>query len=95
MQQELEFTKVSEDSNIMVAEAVVNGDFNLHVEMVKSGKVIVSVSTVEGGKKAIKGVGDVGNDGVYDEDYDAIVYPKYVEVRTTSKVRVGYITEVS
>ena len=88
----LEFTKV-DGTNAMVAQAVVNGDFNLHVEMVQGGKVVVSVSTVADGKKAIKGVGNVSDDGVYDEDFDAIVYPKYVEIRTTSQVREGYITE--
>ena len=94
MQRELTFQKVSEDGNSMVAQTVVEGDWNVHVETVQKCQVVVSVSTVEDGKKAIKSVGVVGSDGVYDEDFDAIVYPKYVEIRTTSQVRAGYITEV-
>lgn len=89
---ELNFEQIG-DSGTYEAEATVNADFNLHIEMAKSGWVILSYSTVENEGYSVKDSCNVGADGVYDEDFDAIVYPKYVKVRTTALPKKGYITE--
>lgn len=90
----LEFTEIG-TSGQYEAEATVNADYNLHVEMAKSGQVILSQTTVQGESEAVKAVGSVGADGVFDEDFDAIVYPKYITVKTTALPKKGIITEIS
>ena len=91
MVQELNFTKI-EGGHGYEAFAAVGNDFNIHLERINTGSVTLYQSTVEDGKKAIQfhlsSAGDV-----WEEDFDNIVYPKFLRIVSSSMVRKGYITE--
>jgi hypothetical protein len=73
-----------------VADAIVNSDFNLHLEKEQIGLVSVYVSTVDSANK-VKAYET--SDKIIDYDFDGIVYPKYVTVCSIKPVTSGVITE--
>ena len=77
------------------AKAEVNADFNIHLEIGKEkpSYIHVYVSTVSDGQPALVFVGNASE--VFDRDFDAIVYPKYVTVITKEPVLRGVITEAT
>lgn len=90
---DLIFTK-TEDGRFE-ARHTVNADFNVHVEIHKGTpcSLVVNVSTVEDGEPVAAYSGNVSD--VFDRDFDAIVYPKYVTIVTDQPVRRGVITEAT
>ena len=73
-------------------EATVNADFNIHIETKNGGgRMVVAISTVADGEKMKVNRDVIGK--VYDEDYDGIVYPKYLTITCTDEVMMGVITE--
>ena len=78
-----------------VAEVTVNADFNVHLEINPecSGRLIVSASTVSDGSPVLVYSGIVS--GVFDKDFDAIVYPKYVTISIDVPVLRGVVTEAT
>lgn len=76
---ELAFSK-SED--IYVAEVKVTGDFNLHIEGVVEGDVhVYQRGTETGGYALVREATPRPSYGnVYDMDFSAAVYPKYIRV---------------
>ena len=78
-----------------VAEATVYGDYNLHIEREKNGSLEVAQTTVQDGEYVPKvGVPFTPLSASFDDDFDNIVYPKYVRVISGTPVTSGYITEV-
>ena len=75
------------------AEFEATGDFNLHLERVKSGSLVVSQrGTPEGAYDAafVKGMYEGGM--VIDSDFGALVYPKYIKVVSGSEVVKAFVT---
>ena len=81
------------DNGYYVATATVNADFNLHLEFSGDSRVIVSKSGVASGKKMVCYSARVGE--VCDQDFNDIVYPKYIEVKVSTLPSSGIITENS
>lgn len=77
------------------AKLTVNADFNIHLEIdpQKSGRVIVGVSTVDDGLPVVVYSGVVSE--VFDKDFDAIVYPKYLTIKIDVPVLRGVVTEAT
>lgn len=88
-----QLTFVLEEGKGYKASAIVNSDFNLHIEKDQPGLIQVYISTVESGLKSK--VSELYEQyDVVDCDFDGIVYPKYVDVYSTVPVNKGIITEV-
>ena len=88
----LSFTKkVVGSMTFYEAAAQVGADFNLHLERKGQGHLTVEISTVQNAKY-VTVVDEDAND-TFDRDYDAIVYPKFLRVRSWSEPTAGYITE--
>lgn len=86
---ELQFTK---KDNLWVATAEVSSDYNVRLECMKSGLVIIKQSTVEGREGKVVASGSFGEDGLYEQDYVNAVYPKYVTIECNAQPKNGYIT---
>lgn len=91
---ELQFTK-NADTNYWSADAVVTNDFNLHIELEGYGEGHIFATTVEGRKKVCASSFHTGGDGLYEQDYDSKVFPKYLTIVVNKPVIKGYITVVS
>lgn len=74
-----------------VASATVEKDFNLHLEFGQASYIQVYKSTIYGKQKALW---YSDTESVFDEDFSNVVYPKYLEIRTTLEPFEGTITEV-
>lgn len=79
---EITFSKSGE---VYVAEFSVTGDFNLHIEGVTAGDVLISQRGTASGLYArvtrVKSVNPYySHEKVYDYDFSAAVYPKYIKV---------------
>ena len=88
---ELIFSK-SED--IYVAEVKVTGDFNLHIEGVVEGNVqVYQRGTETGGYALVREATPYPSYGnVYDMDFSAAVYPKYIRVVCNSEPTLAVVT---
>lgn len=79
-----------------VAEATANADYNLHIERENNGSITVLHSTVNDGEKVPVAHWDYTPlSPSLDEDFDGIVYPKYLKIVSGTPVTSGTITEVS
>ena len=76
----LTFTKIADHR--YQATAQVSGDFALHLERTNQSDLELGVSSVEDGAYQVKKV--LGHEGVFDQDFTALVYPKYIRVVCTS-----------
>lgn len=75
---ELTFSKSGE---VYVAEFSATGDFNLHIEGVTAGDVqVFQRGTASGSYARVKSVNPYSYENVYDYDFSAAVYPKYIRV---------------
>ena len=72
------------------ATAAVNGDFNVHLEREASGTLIMTQRTA--GTKGASFYNEVAP-AVVDDDFGGNVYPKTIEVISSTPVLVGIITE--
>lgn len=77
----LSFTQTAE--GYWSASATVNGDFALHLERAASGTISINISSVAGAADQEKYITQSGF--VYDQDFQALVYPKYVRIVSESQ----------
>ena len=88
----MNFTK---KDNVWVAEFEATGDFNIHIEGVVEGNISVYQRTTSTGAYAyVKGGTPYPSlNNVYDYDFAAAVYPKYIKVVCETEPTVAVITE--
>ena len=88
----LTFTQNAE--GLYEATATVNGDFNVHIERAQAGSISINISTVENGEyQNVFGRAQAGL--TFDKDFRAAVYPKYVQILSSSlpTANKNFITE--
>ena len=74
---ELTFTK---DGDKYVTSFAVTSDFNIHIEK-SGGRVVLFQSSIENGEYDYgSGATIAETDGVFDSDFTALVYPKYIKI---------------
>ena len=74
---ELTFTK---DGDKYVASFAVTSDFNIHIEK-SGGRVVLFQSSIENGEyDYVSGATIADTDGVFDSDFTALIYPKYIKM---------------
>lgn len=93
---DLDFVK-DEKSVWWTAEFVATSNFNLHVETENTGALSVEQSGIENGlyaKAYTTNIQSTGSSGerVFDCDFGALVYPKYIRVKCDRNVLVGKVT---
>jgi hypothetical protein len=88
---EINFTK---EGNGFVSEFEATGDFNLHIEGVLEGNVSVYQRGTSSGRYAyVKGSTPFPSAGnVYDYDFSALVYPKYIKVICVTEPTMAVVT---
>ena len=84
---ELNFSKVG---NEWVAEFEATNHFNLHLERETIGSVVVCQRGSESGEYAV--AFSKGGIKVLDQDFGALVYPKYIRVASSGKVLKSKVT---
>lgn len=103
---DLQFTKI-ESLDLYAAEAVVNANFNVHLERTTAAQLkIYQKTTSETENMDERTASDRGFDSVYlpgmvefdagkvvDYDFDASVYPKVVRIESYTEVTTGILTE--
>lgn len=80
--------------NVWVTEFSVSADYNLHIEGVAEGDVRIYQSGVEGAKYAlVRGATLYPSYGeVYDMDFSALLYPKYIRVECATEPTMAEVT---
>lgn len=74
---ELTFTKVGDK---YVAQFAVTSDFNIHIEK-SGGRIVLFQSSIENGEyDYVSGATIADTDGVFDSDFTALIYPKYIKM---------------
>ena len=74
---ELTFTK---DGDKYVTSFAVTSDFNIHIEK-SGGRVVLFQSSIENGEyDYVSGATIADTDGVFDSDFTALIYPKYIKM---------------
>ena len=90
---ELEFTKDGK-RNVWVAAAEVATDFGIKVKRTMPSRLVISVSMTEPEDKNDYVVAwDKTEPAVFNHDFDAKVYPKYLKIESYSEVVKGFIKE--
>ena len=89
---DLNFTKQAEG---WVAEFAASSDFNLHIEGVKEGNVkVYQRGTARGRYAYVRAATPYPSfDTVYDFDFSALVYPKYIKVVCNEEPTKAVVTE--
>ena len=88
---DLSFEKIE---NAWVAEFEVNSDFNLHLEREKTGFLeIEQRGCPEGEFERVYKGGGIFAGKVYDRDFGALVYPKWIKGTSGVEVTKGIVTE--
>lgn len=87
---ELTFGK---EGNWYVSEFEVTGDFNLHIEKEPKGEFYLYQRTSGDKYDLIKNFGyNKGGDDIIDVDFTALVYPKYIMIKSTIQPSVAVLT---
>ena len=86
---ELNFERID---NLYVAEFEVTSDFNLHIERDTEGRLDIYQRTAGGQYEYINDIGWLNRRLVYDYDFTALVYPKYIKIVTSVLPLVATIT---
>lgn len=74
---ELTFTK---DGDKYVTSFTVTSDFNIHIEK-SGGRIVLFQSSIENGEyDYVSGATIADTDGVFDSDFTALIYPKYIKM---------------
>lgn len=74
---ELTFNK---EGDKYVAKFSVTSDFNIHIEK-SGGRVVLFQSSIENGEyDYVSGATIADTDGVFDSDFTALIYPKYIKM---------------
>ena len=76
-----------------ISEFEVTSDFNLHIEKDPIGEFLVYQRTAGGQYDLIQNFKkDKGNDSIIDYDFQALVYPKWIKIKSSVKPIVAAIT---
>jgi hypothetical protein len=86
---ELIFTK---EHGIYVAQFRATGDFNIHLERNDGGILNILQSTIADGEYDIVSSHKNIQDRVFDCDFTAMVYPKYIKIVSNTEVTRCIIT---
>lgn len=86
---EIQFTNIN---NLWVAEFEVTKDFNLHLERDTEGRLDIYQRTAGGDYEYIYDIGYLNKRTVYDNDFQALVYPKWIKIKSAVKPLVATIT---
>ena len=86
---ELNFTQ---NRKIWVSEFEATGDFNLHIEGISNSKVKVYMTSVKNGRYAYVEGSTPTYGEVYDCDFSAVVYPKYIKVECATEPTMAVVT---
>lgn len=86
---EIQFTNID---NLWVAEFEVTKDFNLHLERDTEGRLDIYQRTAGGDYEYIYDIGYLNRRTVYDNDFQALVYPKWIKIKSAVKPLVATIT---
>lgn len=86
---EIQFTNID---NLWVAEFEVTKDFNLHLERDTEGRLDIYQRTAGGDYEYIYDIGYLNKRTVYDNDFQALVYPKWIKIKSAVKPLVATIT---
>lgn len=86
---ELIFAK---EHDMYVAEFVATGDFNIHLERNDRGILNILQSTVADGKYDSISSHNIIQDRVFDCDFTAMIYPKYIKIISNTEVTRCVIT---
>lgn len=91
---ELDFIK-DDTKDVWVATAEVAADFNIRVKRKTPSRIVIEISTVEPvTDDDYSQAWDRNEPAVFDHDFDAKVYPKYLRIVSYSETFGGSITEV-
>lgn len=97
----------NENTQMYVAEAVVNANFNIHLERPqggglnfyqKNGEYTENIDNRTATQRgfdsvAVPNIVPYNSGVVFDYDFDAFVYPKTIRIESGGEVTVGIITE--
>ena len=86
---ELIFTK---EQGIYVAEFEATNDFNIHLERKDVGILNILQSTIADGEYDLVSAHNNIQDRVFDCDFTAMIYPKYIKIVSGSEVTRCVIT---
>jgi hypothetical protein len=86
---EIQFTNID---NLWVAEFEVTKDFNLHLERDTEGRLDIYQRTAGGEYEYIYDIGYLNKRTVYDNDFQALVYPKWIKIKSAVKPLIATIT---
>lgn len=86
---EIQFTNID---NLWVAEFEVTKDFNLHLERDTEGRLDIYQRTAGGDYEYIYDIGYLNKRTVYDNDFQALVYPKWIKIKSAVKPLIATIT---
>ena len=76
-----------------IAEFEVTSDFNLHIEKDPIGEFLVYQRTAGGQYDLVQNFKkDKGDDSIIDYDFQALVYPKWIKIKSSVKPLVATIT---
>ena len=76
-----------------IAEFEVTSDFNLHIEKDPIGEFLVYQRTAGGQYDLIQNFKkDKGDDSIIDYDFQALVYPKWIKIKSSVKPLVAIVT---
>lgn len=76
-----------------VAEFEATGDFNLHLERPSAGAIYLQVrGTSQGKYDSVKNVSMSDADLIFDSDFTALVYPKYIRIVSDVEPTVAVVT---
>lgn len=91
---ELQFEKDSK-KNVWIATVEVVADFNLRVKRTTPSRIVINISTEEPTSEDDYSLAwDKKEPALFDHDFDARVYPKYLQIVSYSEVVSGSIKEV-
>ena len=86
---EIQFTNID---NLWVAEFEVTSDFNLHIERDTDGRLDIYQRTAGAEYENIYDIGYLNKRTVYDNDFQALIYPKWIKVKSAVKPIVAVVT---
>lgn len=75
-----------------ISEFEVNADFNLHIERDTEGRLDIYQRTAGGRYEYINDIGYLEKRLVYDYDFSALVYPKFIKIKSKVKPLICTIT---
>lgn len=81
-----------QQGNVFVTEFEATSDFNLHIEKGRGSLQVLQSSVAGGGYDGVRGARMIRYDDVFDSDFTALVYPKYIKVVAETKPTLAVVT---